>query len=409
MQLSANLQDWFGGIDIYLFDQLLKGRLTPQMRIFDAGCGSGRNLVYFLRNGYEVFAVDESNAAIAEMRRLAAQLAPHLPENNFRHEPVERLSFPDSNFEVVISSAVLHFARDEDHWQAMVKEMWRVLKSGGIFFAAHGLDYRDRRRGRVDSGPALSFAGRQRTISSGRADVDRGGGHVRWTAFRAVKDNGGSEPAGYDYLVLEKAMTARPGHGETVLQENKMLDKRKIVTHSLLVSGLLMLATTWCCSIKESSTNNQSNAETPAQSTAQKETATPQIEPGALKPGEASGSYTAKGETVALKYAYAGRGERFGSESIIVLLTDNPIPPEALAEEIKSQTMFYDGKIRGLEYVFMKDSFWVRFHPSQYQESSSPLKDYSVENGIVKASDDDKGSVTDGKYSRSVKFVAVIQ
>lgn len=188
-----------------------------------------------------------------------------------------------------------------------------------------------------------------------------------------------------------------------------MLDKRKIVNRCLLVSGLLMLAATWSCSIKKSSTNNQSNTGTPGPSTPQKETAPAQTEPGALKPGEASGSYTAKGETIALKYAYAGRGERFGSESIIVLLTDNPIPPEALAEEIKSQTMFYDGKIRGLEYVFMKDSFWVRFHPSQYQESSSLLKDYSVENGIVKGSDDDKGSVTDGKYSRSVKFVAVIQ
>ena len=135
MQLSANLQDWFGGIDIYLFDQLLKGRLTPEMRMLDAGCGSGRNLVYFLRNGYEVCAVDESSAAITEMRRLAAQLAPHLAQDNFRQEPVERLSFPDASFEVVISSAVLHFARDENHWHAMVKEMWRVLRPGGIFFA----------------------------------------------------------------------------------------------------------------------------------------------------------------------------------------------------------------------------------------------------------------------------------
>ena len=59
MTPSINLQAWFGGIDIYLFDQLLKGRFVPGMRILDAGCGSGRNLVYFLRSGYEVFAVDE--------------------------------------------------------------------------------------------------------------------------------------------------------------------------------------------------------------------------------------------------------------------------------------------------------------------------------------------------------------
>ena len=135
MQTSLNLQEWFGGIDIYLFDQLLKGRFVPGMRILDAGCGSGRNLVYFLRAGYEVFAIDESSEALAQTRRLAAELAPHLPPENFHEEPVERVSFPGESFDVVISSAVLHFARTEEQWNSMVKEMWRVLKPGGIFFA----------------------------------------------------------------------------------------------------------------------------------------------------------------------------------------------------------------------------------------------------------------------------------
>ena len=143
-----SLQELFGGIDIYVFDQLLKGRFVPGMRVLDAGCGSGRNLVYFLRNGYQVFGIDQSTEAIAQMRNLAAELAPHLPADNFRVEPVEQMSFgrshqqsanstqPDNNeFDVVISSAVLHFARNEEQWQAMVNEMWRVLKPGGIFFA----------------------------------------------------------------------------------------------------------------------------------------------------------------------------------------------------------------------------------------------------------------------------------
>ena len=107
--------------------------------MLDAGCGSGRNLVYFLRSGYEVFGVDESEEAIAQTRQLAATLAPHLPAENFRVEPVERMSWEpggsDKGFDVVLSSAVLHFARDEQQWQAMVNEMWRVLKPGGIFFA----------------------------------------------------------------------------------------------------------------------------------------------------------------------------------------------------------------------------------------------------------------------------------
>ena len=137
-----NLQELFGGIDIYLFDQLLKGRFVPGMRVLDAGCGTGRNLVYFLQKGYEVFGVDQSAEAISQMRRLAGTLAPHLPAENFRVEVVEKMSWESATdrashdgFDVVISSALLHFACDEEHWQAMVNEMWRVLKIGGILFA----------------------------------------------------------------------------------------------------------------------------------------------------------------------------------------------------------------------------------------------------------------------------------
>jgi tellurite methyltransferase len=130
-----NLQEWFGQIDIYLFDQLLKGRFTPRMRLLDAGCGGGRNLIYFLRCGYDVCGVDQSRGAIAQVQATASALAPQLPVDNFRVEPVERMSFADDTFDVVISSAVLHFARDEEQWGTMIREMWRVLKPGGIFFA----------------------------------------------------------------------------------------------------------------------------------------------------------------------------------------------------------------------------------------------------------------------------------
>src|SRR5437762_4427340 len=135
MSSELDLQNWFGGIDIYLFDQLLKGRLFPGMRLLDAGCGGGRNLNYFLKSGFDVSGVDQSPEAIAQVRALAASLAPNLASNNFRVEPVESMSFADSHFDVVVSSAVLHFARDEEHWREMVREMWRVLKPGGIFFA----------------------------------------------------------------------------------------------------------------------------------------------------------------------------------------------------------------------------------------------------------------------------------
>lgn len=130
-----NLQEQFGGIDVYLFDQLLKGRFRLPMRVLDAGCGAGRNLVYFLREGYDVCGVDLSPDAVASVRSLARTLAPQLPEDNFRQEPIERMSFEGESFDAVLSSAVLHFARDEAHWRAMLREMWRVLKPGGVFFA----------------------------------------------------------------------------------------------------------------------------------------------------------------------------------------------------------------------------------------------------------------------------------
>jgi tellurite methyltransferase len=128
------LQDQFGQIDIYVFDQLLRGRVAPGMRVLDAGCGGGRNLVYLLREGYDVCGNDADPNAIAQVRAMAAALSPGR-EFDFRVEPIERTSFPDARADVVIASAVLHFARDERHFEAMLLQLWRVLKPGGLFFA----------------------------------------------------------------------------------------------------------------------------------------------------------------------------------------------------------------------------------------------------------------------------------
>lgn len=116
----SKLIEQFGGIDIYLFDQLLRGRVRPGMRILDAGCGDGRNLVYFRREGYDVWAVD-ARPALADWER-------------FQVAKVEKMPFSSAHFDVVISSAVLHFAHNIDHFDAMLREMWRVLKPGGLLF-----------------------------------------------------------------------------------------------------------------------------------------------------------------------------------------------------------------------------------------------------------------------------------
>jgi len=129
-----DLQAQFGQIDIYLFDQLLRGRIRPGMRVLDAGCGSGRNLVYFLAEGYDVSGVDTDPNASEYTRRLAASLAPALPANNFRLEAIEEMTFPDAFADLVLSSAVLHFAGCDDHFEAMLRATWRVLKPGGLLF-----------------------------------------------------------------------------------------------------------------------------------------------------------------------------------------------------------------------------------------------------------------------------------
>lgn len=133
--LAPLLHEAFGEIDIYVFDQVLKGRFDSARRILDAGCGEGRNLHYLLARGKACFGIDRAAGAIDEVRTLAARLAPALPAANFVVGEIDALPWPEGYFDAVICSAVLHFSRDERHFDAMVAEMWRVLAPGGMLFA----------------------------------------------------------------------------------------------------------------------------------------------------------------------------------------------------------------------------------------------------------------------------------
>lgn len=130
-----DIRDEFGDIDIYLFDQILKGRFAPGMKILDAGCGGGRNVVWLLRNGFYVSAVDKDERAVASVKALAGRLAPELSGENFRVATLDAIPFADQAFDWVICNAVLHFAADRTEFDRWLAEMWRVLKPGGVFFA----------------------------------------------------------------------------------------------------------------------------------------------------------------------------------------------------------------------------------------------------------------------------------
>jgi SAM-dependent methyltransferase len=149
--VTLTIQEQFGQIDIYVFDQILRGNITSEMRVLDAGCGYGRNLVYPLRSGCEVFAVDADPAGVDHVRQLSAALETGLPEENFRVARIEAMPFPDGFADVVLCNSVLHFSRDEKHFGAMLAELWRVLRPGGILFcrlgSRIGMDFEEVRPG----------------------------------------------------------------------------------------------------------------------------------------------------------------------------------------------------------------------------------------------------------------------
>jgi tellurite methyltransferase len=130
-----DLMKQFGNIDIYLFDQLLKGTYDNCKKVIDVGCGNGRNIIYFLKNGFEVYGIDQQPEAIAEVRTLSQQLAPANNPGNFKVGLAEKIPFENDFFDLAICNAVLHFARDTNHFNAMVTSTWQKLKPGGYFFA----------------------------------------------------------------------------------------------------------------------------------------------------------------------------------------------------------------------------------------------------------------------------------
>ncbi len=134
MTHQQKLLENFGNIDIYLFDQILKGRFDGVTSILDTGCGYGRNLVYFLQNGFDVYGIDQDANAIFNIQKIAHQLAPHIPADHFRPADLRKIPHEDARFDAIISNAVLHFAEDETHFRQMLDEIWRVLLPGGLFF-----------------------------------------------------------------------------------------------------------------------------------------------------------------------------------------------------------------------------------------------------------------------------------
>ena len=119
-----------GNLDLYLLDQVLKGRFEGRKTVLDAGCGEGRNLPYFVNNNFTLYGIDLDPKAVL----MAMMTYKTVPKEHWSAGDIEELPWENHFFDAIICSAVLHFARDADHFHAMMTELLRVLKKGGLLF-----------------------------------------------------------------------------------------------------------------------------------------------------------------------------------------------------------------------------------------------------------------------------------
>lgn len=117
----------FERVDIYVIDQILKGRYQEGQSIFDAGCGGGRNLKWFYQNDFDIFGID----ADEEFLSIAKQNYPKAA-SNFTVGTLENLPYDNHSFDHILCCAVLHFAKSETHFTAMFTELVRVLLPKGM-------------------------------------------------------------------------------------------------------------------------------------------------------------------------------------------------------------------------------------------------------------------------------------
>ena len=130
----TELREELGRIDIYLLDLILKGTYAINARILDAGSGGGRNSFWLLNNGYDVVSIDRDSAKIDSLRNYWTSRELNNISDRFYTGELDALPFPDNFFDHIICSAVLHFAKNHAHFQAMMSELVRVVRPGGTLF-----------------------------------------------------------------------------------------------------------------------------------------------------------------------------------------------------------------------------------------------------------------------------------
>lgn len=98
----------------------------PGEYILDLGCGDGQLSQRITNTGAHVLGVDASAEMVVAARERGIEA---------EQAKAEALPFRDATFDAVFSNAALHWVRGQD---AMLAQVYRVLKSGGRFVAEMG-------------------------------------------------------------------------------------------------------------------------------------------------------------------------------------------------------------------------------------------------------------------------------
>lgn len=114
--------------DIYLIDQIFKGRYQNDDSVLFAGCGTGRNMAWFYNQNFNISAVDKNDETLAVVKETYPNISSIVKGN------LNGLHYKNENFNHIICSAVLHFAESEKEFDVWFKELIRVLKPEGSLF-----------------------------------------------------------------------------------------------------------------------------------------------------------------------------------------------------------------------------------------------------------------------------------
>lgn len=126
------LNSALGNADLILIDQILKNRFHKQMKILDAGCGEGRNMVYFIKNDFNIYGIDDNADAVKMAKLFCKSLNKTFEVENIQNFAIEENPFPDQFFDAIICINVLHSAKNQTDFFKWFQQLVRMLKFGGL-------------------------------------------------------------------------------------------------------------------------------------------------------------------------------------------------------------------------------------------------------------------------------------